>query len=34
MVIITWNEASPRSEKMVPVHGRIFNSLKLSTLER
>jgi hypothetical protein len=31
MVIITWNEASPRSEKMVPVHGRIFNSLKLST---
>jgi hypothetical protein len=34
IVIITWNEVSPRIEKMAPVHRRIFNSLKLSTRKR
>jgi hypothetical protein len=34
MVIITWNEVSPASEKMVPVYGRIFDSLKLSPRKR
>jgi hypothetical protein len=34
MVIITWNEVSPRLEKMAPVYGRIFDSLKLSTRKR
>ena len=34
MVIITWNEVSPKIEKMAPVYGRIFDSLKLSTRKR
>jgi len=34
MVIITWNEVSPRIEERAPVYSRIFNSLKLSTRKR
>ena len=30
MVIITWNEVSPSTGERAPVHGRIFDSLKLS----
>jgi hypothetical protein len=30
MVIITWNEASPRMEERVPVYTRILKSLRLS----
>ena len=34
MVIITWNEVSPRIAESAPVYGRIFSSLKLSTRKR
>jgi hypothetical protein len=31
MVIITWNERSPRTPKWAPLYTRIFDSLELST---
>jgi hypothetical protein len=34
MVILTWNEVSPRNEETAPVYRRIFDSLKLSTRKR
>ena len=34
MVIITWNEVSPRTGERASVYGRIFDSLKLSKPRR